>query len=74
MAIGTAASGIGLGILIVVPLTQRLIATYGWRAAFFILAGVLAIGVAPLNYFFQRQRPEEMNLSPISATRRCGHR
>ena len=64
MAIGTAASGIGLGILIVVPLTQRLIATYGWRTAFFILAGVLAIGVAPLNYFFQRQRPEEMNLKP----------
>jgi len=62
MAIGAAASGIGLGILIVVPLTQRLIALYGWRAAFFILAGVLAIVVAPLNYFFQRQRPEEMNL------------
>jgi MFS family permease len=62
MAIGTAASGIGLGILIVVPLTQWLIAIYGWRAAFFILAGVLAIVVAPLNYFFQRQRPEEMNL------------
>ena len=62
MAIGTVASGIGLGILIVVPWTQWLIATYGWRAAFFILAGVLAIVVAPLNYFFQRQRPEEMNL------------
>jgi MFS family permease len=64
MAIGTAASGIGLGILLVVPWTQWLIATYGWRAAFFILAGVLAIVVAPLNYFFQRQRPEEMNLKP----------
>jgi MFS family permease len=64
MAIGTAASGIGLGILLVVPWTQWLITTYGWRAAFFILAGVLAIVVAPLNYFFQRQRPEEMNLKP----------
>jgi MFS family permease len=64
MAIGTAASGIGLGILIVVPWTQWLIAGYGWRAAFFILAGVLALGLAPLNYFFQRQRPEEMNLKP----------
>ena len=62
MAIGAAASGIGLGILIVVPLTQRLIVIYGWRTAFFILAGVLAIVVAPLNYFFQRQRPEQMNL------------
>lgn len=64
MAIGIAASGIGLGILIVVPWTQWLIATYGWRAAFFILAGLLALVVAPLNYFFQRQRPEEMGLKP----------
>src|SRR4029077_19452776 len=62
MAIGAAASGIGLGILIVVPWTQWLIATYGWGAAVFILAGVLAIVVAPVNYFFQRQRPEQMNL------------
>jgi MFS family permease len=76
MAIGTAASGIGLGILLVVPWTQWLIATYGWRAAFFILAGVLAIVVAPLNYFFQRQRPEEMNLKPDfgdSPARSSGH-
>jgi MFS family permease len=64
MAIGTAASGIGLGILLVVPWTQWLITTYGWRAAYFILAGLLAFVVAPLNYFFQRQRPEEMNLKP----------
>jgi MFS family permease len=64
MAIGTAASGIGLGILLVVPWTQWLITTYGWRSAFFIVGGVLAIVVAPLNYFFQRQRPEEMNLKP----------
>jgi MFS family permease len=76
MAIGMAASGIGLGILLVVPWTQWLITTYGWRAAFFILAGVLAIAVAPLNYFFQRQRPEEMNLKPDfgdSPTRPSGH-
>jgi MFS family permease len=64
MAIGTAASGIGLGILLVVPWTQWLIATYGWRGAFFILAGLLALIVAPLNYFLQRQRPEDMNLKP----------
>ncbi len=63
MAIGAAASGIGLGILLVVPWTQWLIATYGWRAAYFTLAALLALVVAPLNYFFQRQRPEEMNLN-----------
>jgi MFS family permease len=64
MAIGVAASGIGLGILLIVPWTQWLIAVYGWRAAFFILAGVLALVVAPVNFFFQRQRPEEMDLKP----------
>ena len=64
MAIGVAASGIGLGILVVVPWTQWLIATYGWRAALFFLAGVLAVIVAPVNFLFQRQRPEEMNLKP----------
>jgi len=64
MAIGAAASGIGLGILLVVPWTQWLITTYGWRAAFFILAALLALVIAPLNYFFQRQRPEEMHLKP----------
>jgi MFS family permease len=64
MAIGMVASGIGLGILLVVPWTQWLIAAYGWRAAFFVLAAVLAMVIAPLNYFLQRQRPEEMNLKP----------
>ena len=64
MAIGVAASGIGFGILVVVPWTQWLIAAYGWRSALFILAGVLALIVAPANLLFQRQRPEEMNLKP----------
>lgn len=64
MAIGLAASGIGLGILIVVPLTQWLIANFGWRQAFFILAGLLICLVAPANFFLQRQRPEQMGLKP----------
>ena len=64
MAIGLAASGIGLGITLVVPATQWLIGAYGWRAAFFALAAVLAGVVAPLNFFLQRQRPEDLNLKP----------
>jgi sugar phosphate permease len=64
MAIDMAASGIGLGILIVVPWTQHLISLVGWRAAFFILAALLAAVIAPLNFFFQRQRPEDMDLQP----------
>jgi hypothetical protein len=60
----------------VVISTQRLITLYGWRAAFFILAALLAAVAAPLNYFFQCQRPEEMDLkrdfgkgAPQSSTR-----
>ncbi|HEX5023002.1 MAG TPA: MFS transporter [Candidatus Binatia bacterium] len=74
MAIGTAASGIGIGILLVVPWTQWLITTYGWRAAYFMLAGLLAFIVAPLNYFFQRQSPEEMNLKPDFGETELGFR
>lgn len=76
MAIGIVASGIGLGILIVVPWTQWLIAAYGWRAAYFILAALLALLIAPLNYFFQRQKPEELNLKPdfgVPAPQTPGH-
>ncbi len=64
MAIGAAAAGIGFGILAVVPLTQRLVAAYGWRNAYFILAAILVFGVAPLNYFFQRRTPQELGLEP----------
>src|SRR3989304_10171087 len=47
MAIGTAASGIGLGILAVVPWTQSLITGYGWGGAFFFFPGVFGLGVGP---------------------------
>jgi len=62
MAIGIVASGIGAGIFLVVPFTQKLIDAYGWRTACFVLAVLLVGVVAPLNCFFQRRRPEEMNL------------
>jgi MFS family permease len=62
MAIGIAASGIGFGILLLVPWSQWLITAYGWRPALFILAALLAFVVAPLNFFCQRKTPEEMNL------------
>lgn len=40
-ATGIGASGTGLGTFIVAPLTQWLIANYGWRGATLILAGLL---------------------------------
>jgi MFS family permease len=64
VAIGFAASGIGLGIFAIVPLTEWLISRFGWRVTYFVLAGLLVLLIAPLNYFLQRRRPEELGLRP----------
>ena len=64
MAMGITASGIGIGILVVVPLTQLLISQFGWRQAYFCLAALLTLFIAPLNFFFQKRRPEDLGLSP----------
>jgi len=64
MAIGLAASGIGLGILVVVLVTQWMIANFGWRQALLILAGLLIGVIALANFFLQRQCPEQKGLKP----------
>lgn len=64
MAMGITASGIGVGILIVIPLTQFLISSFGWRQAYLCLAALLIFFIAPLNLLFQRRRPEDMGLLP----------
>ena len=61
---GITASGIGVGILLVVPLTQLLVSRLGWRQAYLILAALLFFVIAPLNLFFQRRSPEDIGLSP----------
>ncbi|MGH8721935.1 MAG: MFS transporter, partial [Burkholderiales bacterium] len=42
LAIGIVSSGVGVGMLLVVPLTQVLIDAFGWRTAFQVL-GVLSV-------------------------------
>ena len=64
MAMGIAASGIGLGIFLVVPATEGLIVALGWRRAYLVLAGVMLSAVVPLNLFLQRRRPQDMGLLP----------
>jgi MFS family permease len=62
-AMGIAASGMGVGIFVLVPLAEFLIATRGWRISCFILAGLLVALIAPANAAFQRHRPEDVGLS-----------
>ncbi|UCF85057.1 MAG: MFS transporter [Desulfobacteraceae bacterium] len=64
LAVGIAMSGIGFGMLFLVPLVEKSIATNGWRMTYFLLAGVVIFVVAPLNLIFARRRPEDLNLRP----------
>jgi MFS family permease len=62
MAIGIAMAGMGLGILLVVPLTQNLILHLGWRWAYLALAVLALVTIIPPTLLFQREHPEEMGL------------
>lgn len=63
-AIGIAMAGMGLGILLIVPLAQLCILHVGWRWAYIALAMVVLVGVIPPTLLWQRERPEEMGLLP----------
>lgn len=65
-AMGIAASGMGIGILLIVPWTQYLVSQVGWRRAYLVLAALLVGVIAPLNSILQRHRPEDVGLSPDS--------
>lgn len=60
LVLGIASAGIGLGIMIVVPLVQILIGSFGWRAAFSALAGMVFIGLLPVGLIVLRGRPEDL--------------
>jgi MFS family permease len=60
LANGIAVSGMGVGILILVPLSQYLISNWGWRIAFVGLAGLVLTILLPLNTIFLKHKPEEV--------------
>ena len=60
MASGIASSGIGLGIVVFVPLSQALISGWGWRIGFLILGLATAVILLPLNGLLLRHKPEDM--------------
>ena len=64
LAVGIATSGIGFGMLMIVPLVEKAIALYGWRSAYLLLAGLVLLIVGPLNALFSRRSPADLNLHP----------
>jgi MFS family permease len=68
LTLGIAMSGIGFGMLLIVPLAERLISGYGWRYAYLWLAAIVLFGIGPLNLIFSRRNPESLNLLPDGDT------
>ncbi|HEU4647306.1 MAG TPA: MFS transporter [Burkholderiales bacterium] len=73
LALGIVSSGVGVGMLLVVPLTQVLIDAYGWRTAFRVLAVVCALWIVPSSLFLLRRAPAHRPApQPSGATRKTG--
>jgi MFS family permease len=60
LSIGIISSGVGVGMLLIVPLTQLLIDAYGWRVAFRVLGVIAFAWIVPsslwLRWWMLRQR------------------
>ena len=53
-ALGITSAGIGVGIFLVVPATQLLVAQLGWRVAFRCLAAAVALWIVPASLLVLR--------------------
>jgi len=60
LASGIAVSGMGLGTFVLVPLSQQLISTWGWRATFVVTGILVLVILLPINGLFLRHKPEEV--------------
>jgi predicted MFS family arabinose efflux permease len=56
-AIGFVYAGTGLGILLLAPLSEWLISSYGWMPALEIYAAIVLIGLLPVVWLFYRHGP-----------------
>lgn len=64
LAIGIAMAGVGIGMQVMVPLTQYIIGMWGWRAAYRFLALFTFFTLFLPNAILQRRSPETMGLKP----------
>lgn len=55
LAFGITQMGIGLSAALVPPLVGSVIAAEGWRAGFYLLAGLAAVGIVPILLFLPRR-------------------
>ena len=73
LAMGVAASGVGLGALGLFPWLQWILSHFGWREACWLIALVLLAIVLPLNLLLPRRHPSELGL-PVEGAETAGGR
>lgn len=62
-ALGITSAGIGVGIFLVVPLTQFLVDHVGWRTAFRILAAAVALWIVPASLLILKDPPRAIRVA-----------
>src|SRR5258706_1981775 len=63
-AIGIASMGQGLGALVMVPVTQMLVSSIGWRWTYIVTGSLMLLILVPANAFFQRRTPADVGQFP----------
>ncbi len=64
LALGLSMMGIGVGSIVVPILAQRLITSFGWRAAFAIFGGAVVLLPLPILAALLQNNPEQRGLQP----------
>jgi MFS family permease len=68
-AVGIISSGVGVGMLLVVPLTQVLIDAFGWRSAFRVLAVLVVLWIVPASLVLMRMENRGQSPNSFAPTR-----
>ncbi len=64
LAVGLAFSGVGVLGIVLLPVLQTIIDSYGWRTACLVMGLAVIVILVPLNALFQRASPDLMGLLP----------
>ncbi|MCC6709357.1 MAG: MFS transporter [Gammaproteobacteria bacterium] len=67
LALGIVSSGVGVGMLVVVPLCEHLIEAHGWREAFRVLAMICTAFTLPAALFLWWETPAHRPPAPRAA-------
>ena len=69
LAMGIVSSGVGIGILVCVPLIQHLISGVGWRMTYLIMAMFIPLIIISMVMIFLRNRPQSTLSDPAEKGR-----